>query len=355
MLGISSRTVKRRMTSYGLSVSGTYSTIDDNQLDELTRQACDEHPGIGIRVLKGFLLSKGCRVQRERIRLSLLRIDPIGIVQRWKSTVKRRQYNVKHPLSLWHIDGNHKLIRWRIVVHGGIDGYSRVPVYLKASSNNRADTVLALFREAVAEFGLPSRVRSDKGGENVDVSTYMLSHVRRGPGRGSMLTGKSTHNQRIERLWRDVFAGCLSLFYDLFYDLERQTILHPDNEGHLWCLHYVFLPIINKHLTNWKNAWVYHPMRTEKNKSPMQLWIRGLQEAWGSQTLEDEVFQNEGDDYGIDWSGPIPRTDSGLYEMVEVPDTACPLTQEQIDLLPATGNMNYLEGVETLQQILNIV
>lgn len=45
----------------------------------------------------------------------------------------------------------------------------------------------------------------------------------------------------------------------------------------------------------------------------------------------------------------------GSYEMVEVPDTACPLTQEQIDLLPATGNMNYLEGVETLQQIFNIV
>ena len=88
-----------------------------------------------------------------------------------------------------------------------------------------------------------------------------------------------------------MFAGCLSLFYDLFYDLERQNILQPDNEGHLWCLHYVFLPIINKHLTNWKNAWVYHPMRTEKNKSPMQLWIRGLQEAWGSQSLEDEVFQ----------------------------------------------------------------
>ena len=79
--------------------------------------------------------------------------------------------------------------------------------------------------------------------------------------------------------------------FDLFYDLERQNILHPDNEGHLWCLHYVFLPIINKHLSNWKNAWVYHPMRTERNKSPMQLWIRGLQEAWGSQSLEDEVFQ----------------------------------------------------------------
>ena len=40
--------------------------------------------------------------------------------------------------------------------------------------------------------------------------------------------------------------------------------------------------------------------------------------------------------------------------MVEVPDTACPLTLEQMDLLPATENMNYFDGVETLQQILNI-
>lgn len=74
-------------------------------------------------------------------------------------------------------------------MHGGIDGYSRAPVYLKASSNNRADTGLALYREAVAEFGLPLHVRLDKGDENVDVSTYMLSHVQRGPVRTSMLTG----------------------------------------------------------------------------------------------------------------------------------------------------------------------
>ncbi len=47
---------------------------------------------------------------------------------------------------------------------------------------------LKCFRDTVSEFGLPSRVRSDKGSENVLVSTYMLT--QRGIGRGSMITGK---------------------------------------------------------------------------------------------------------------------------------------------------------------------
>ena len=94
-----------------------YSTIDDSQLDEPVRDASNEHPGIGIRMLNGYLKNKGFRIQRERIRSSLLRIDPIGLVERWRRTVKRRCYNVKYPLSLWHIDGNHKLIRYSLISH----------------------------------------------------------------------------------------------------------------------------------------------------------------------------------------------------------------------------------------------
>lgn len=67
-------------------------------------------------------------------------------------------------------------------------------------------------------------------------------------------------------------------------------MLNPVDGSHLWCLHYVFLPIINRHLHNWKAAWVHHPLRTEENRSPMQLWIRGLQAAWGTQGPEDEIF-----------------------------------------------------------------
>lgn len=71
------------------------------------------------------------------------------------------------------MDGHHKLIRWKIVIHGCIDGFSRMITFMKASNNNRAETVTQQFEEAVKNFGWPSRIRVDYGKENLGVKRRM--------------------------------------------------------------------------------------------------------------------------------------------------------------------------------------
>ena len=70
--------------------------------------------------------------------------------------------------------------RWQIVIHGGVDGYSRCITYLNCHNNNQAVTALGEFVVAVEKYGLPSRVRSDQGVENVDITRFMLNHPDRG-------------------------------------------------------------------------------------------------------------------------------------------------------------------------------
>lgn len=62
------------------------------------------------------------------------------------------------------------------------------------------------FKTGVIQFGLPQKVRSDKGGENTLVCLFMMSHPLRGPDTEPFITGRSVHNQRIERFWRDLFT-----------------------------------------------------------------------------------------------------------------------------------------------------
>ncbi len=111
VIGVSLSTIRRRMTQSGLSVRALYSSISDNELDILAGTIQEQFPNCGYRMMYAHLLQEGHRVPHHRVRETLRRIDPEGVAVRWASTVRRRTYSVPSPLSLWHIDGNHKLIR----------------------------------------------------------------------------------------------------------------------------------------------------------------------------------------------------------------------------------------------------
>lgn len=60
-------------------------------------------------------------------------------------------------------------------------------VAIRVSGNNRATTVVDVFREGVANYGVPSRIRGDRGKENVKVAQWMLDN--KGLNRGSFIWG----------------------------------------------------------------------------------------------------------------------------------------------------------------------
>ena len=175
-------------------------------------------------------------------------------------------------------------------------------MYLKCSSNNQAATVYCTFLKAVQKYQIPSRVRSDQGVENIKVAQYMLE--KHGADRKSIITGCSVHNQRIERLWRDMHRSVTILYYKLFYFLEQHGILDHLNEHHLWAVHYVFLPRINRSLKEFVNSWNSHPIRTANHKSPQQLFITGALVLQQSGLTAMDFFEEIDEDYGIDPDGP---------------------------------------------------
>ena len=99
--------------------------------------------------------------------------------------------------------------------------------------------MLELFESAIAVFHHPRRIRTDYGTENVDVARRMLD--RYGPESSPVLTGQSVHNQRIERLWRDVHNYIVMYFKNIFYYLESSHLLDPDDDIDIFALHYIYI------------------------------------------------------------------------------------------------------------------
>ena len=121
-LVVSDRTLYRRRIEFG--VEDSFTEMTDEKLDKQIQDS-------GESYVRGSLKGKGINVQRSRIRESLQRIDGIGRSVRTRYAICRRTYNVTGPNHLWHIDSNHKLISWRFIIHGCIDGFSRTIIYLK--------------------------------------------------------------------------------------------------------------------------------------------------------------------------------------------------------------------------------
>ena len=200
-LSVSAGTLSRRRIQFGIL---DYSEINEEELDWNVRDILRLTPFSAEKYVRGALRACGIYVQRWKIREALLRIDLVNRAIRRRCTIQRRLYNFKKPNPLWHIDSDHKLIHWGFVLHGCIDGYSRAIVYIKCFSNNRAGTILQCFMDGIQEFGIPLRVRGDRGAENVNVARFMIDQKELS--RGSFMASLDEFISQVESPWSTYYG-----------------------------------------------------------------------------------------------------------------------------------------------------
>ena len=131
----------------------------------------------------------------------------------------------------------------------------------------------------------------------------------------------------------------------------KNGILDPLNELHLFCLHYIYLPRINKSLEEFVDQMNQRPVSTENNMSPLQLWTSGMLQNINSQHTALTVDEME--QYGVDPDESVTVSDEDYQVHIDPPTFA--LTEEQRMQLPDPfqndhnqGQNNYLNSVEVM-------
>ncbi|KAK4700188.1 hypothetical protein P7C70_g6059, partial [Phenoliferia sp. Uapishka_3] len=344
----SQSTLQRRRREYEASTGNLvvtkdpFTVISEADLDSLVRQLAHRFPFCGQRALASILMAEHqVRVRRQAFRESLKRVDGFGFATRAMSFIKRRAYHVRGPNALWHMDANMKLEFWGFVIHGCIDGYSRLITYLSVTNNKRSATITKLFQEAVALLGVPSRVRADEGMESRGVEIFM-EECR---GEGRFLKGRSIHNVRIERLWRDVRKDVTEKYRRIFALLEGLGVLRPDDRVHRAVLFLVFQPRIEADLRTMAEAWNTHKVRTAEHQTPEGMWdlgrLIGQRHGW----WEDPGVEEEVDEgYGIDGEAVAVLIDEQFAEL-EAQDAAL---EDETEELGHGGKDDDLESVKEL-------
>ena len=336
-LGVARSTVYRQMRKENV-VHEKHTDLDDTQLTEIISEIKGRHPESGEVMVTGHLRQQGIFVQRSRLRKILMDLDPEGIQRRRNQAIKRRVYSVPCPHYLWHIDGNHKLIKWKFVIHGSIDGFTRLITFLKISDNNRASTVFSEFQRAAQEFQRPLHIRTDHGGENQQLWNDMIATR----GAHSVIVGSSVHNERIERLWRDVTEKVTGKYRTLFHEMNEEENLNPDNELDILCLHWVFTQCIQRDLSEFAAAHNQHGISTENSFSPLQLYAMKKH-----LTELHEESPDEAEEESMHLPQELPHVQCAVQA------TFCPQLKQDLERVELPSKMEEAYGI--YMQVSNIV
>lgn len=161
-----------------------------------------------------------------------------------------------------------------------------------------------------------------------------------------------------ERFWRDVYEAVSATYVSVFNELENQSALDPLNDVDMFCLHYIFLPRINASLHSFQLAWNNHPLSTENNRSPIEIYT--------FDSLGSSLFQENGNSMNVRQQDEQVRTaildDYDEIATVNVPEIISPLSRSAMGYLsimldPLQNSRNhgmdlYVRCVHVVNQLL---
>lgn len=160
-------------------------------------------------------------------------------------------------------------------------------------------------------------------------------------------------------------------WYDFFHKLEFRSGLDVNCENHIWLLHFLFLPSINRDVAlfveTWNNHWIQIHRGT--NRSPIDMYgfdmlaqgLRGNPHA----TLEevDMLSPDDIETFGVDWAGlhdvdircshmannPISEGTTTWHGRGQLP---APEMLSSVDVEPPVGVLDDAQ-VESLRQFIS--
>ena len=99
----------------------------------------------------------------------------------------------------------------------------------------------------------------------------------------------------------------LVTFGNLFCELAEEGHLDVLNEVDMFCLHTVFLPRINKSLSEFAASWNNHAISTEGMQTPLQLFYTGQIEVSDNSSSDESDSNADSDsDAAIASHDPVP-------------------------------------------------
>ncbi|KAJ8671306.1 hypothetical protein QAD02_002565 [Eretmocerus hayati] len=233
---ISLRNLKRLLKEMGLKrkrvIESPIGLVRAAILQELDGPACD----IGYRPMWQRLRADYYLDVKQETVLEVMReLDPVGIERRSKYRLKRRIYRVLGPNHIWHIDGFDKLKRWGVCEHGCV----------------------------------PIIVRTDRGTENqiIEVIQRVLRHEHTDPDaqKYCFIKGRSVHNERVEKYWKQLRDSTLGFYIDLFRGMEATKVLDQADIVQVELLRYCFGKSIQNDLRRSTKEWNEHRIRLQKD------------------------------------------------------------------------------------------